>query len=282
MGKKSVPATIRRDMWTPLCVLNFPNPYQGLHAFARLREFRERHETEWPIEDFTVTKGPNFGSLLGRKERTFKLMDQKANSIADMAAVLAIQARPPESWLVKKMERLVDTKEWYLPQEGETRDKKVIQPSWPRAKRGRNSRIGHRVFEFQGKIDGTSIWWADPSDAEYAETWPVEVVHHNLDIVRGHPRWPPTSQNVPEAMDDDVPQSKELAKQRPDRFDQDTVTELSGSKSKVQSEIERIRLLKEKIKDAKRRMVTVERSYQRLPRLGLESNTEQAQDNNLV
>ena len=209
-------------------------------------------------------------------------MDQKANSIADMAAVLAIQARAPESWLVKKMERLVDTKEWFLPQKGEERDKKVVQPTWPRAKRGRNSRIGHGVFEFQGKIDGTSIWWADSNDAEYAETWPAEVVHHDLEIVRGHPRWPPTSQDISETMDGAVTQSKVSAEQGQDASSQGATMELSSSESKAQSERERIKLLKEKIKDAKRRMVTVERSYQRAPRLGLESNTEQPQDNAVV
>ena len=214
VGKKSVPPKFRKDMWTPLCVLNFPNQYQGLHAYARLREFRERHETEWPLEDFTIQKGPQYGQLMSRKERSFKLMDQKANSIADMAAVLGMQARPPDPVLVEKMAKQVYTKTWTygktLPS-GEKVTVNVSKPHYARAKRGQNSRIGHRVFEFEGNINGTSVWWVDPNDAEYAETWPVEVVHGTLNVVNGHPIWPPPAKYLTSAADGpSTDQTKEL------------------------------------------------------------------------
>lgn len=200
-----MPPTFRKDLWTPLCVLNFPNQYQGLHAYARLREFRERHETEWPVEDFTIQKGPQFGQLMSRKERSFKLMDQKANSIADMAAVLAMQARPPDPALVERMARQVFTKTWTygktLPS-GEKTTVSVLRRHFARAKRGQNSKIGHRAFEFEGNINGTSVWWADSNDAEYAETWPAEVVHGTLDVVRGHPIWPPSAKYLTNTAED--------------------------------------------------------------------------------
>lgn len=129
-------------------------------------------------------------------------MDQKANSIADMAAVLAMQARPPDPELVERMARQVYTKTWTygktLPS-GEKTTVSVLRPHYARAKRGQNSKIGHRVLEFEGNISGTSVWWADPNDAEFAETWPMEVIHGTLDVVRGHPIWPPPAKYLTNA-----------------------------------------------------------------------------------
>jgi hypothetical protein len=178
VGKKSVPRALRKDQWTPLCVLSFPNPLQGINAFALLREFLVRHQTEYPLESITLTKGPNAGNLMSRTERSFKLMDQKANSIADMAHVLSMQARPPTPEVIKRAKYLVRT------------DKRPV------AKRGPGSRKTHNVFEFQGRIQGTTVWWANVLDAEFAETWPAEVVHGKLAVSRNTAVWPPPEKLV--------------------------------------------------------------------------------------
>ncbi|KAI4154907.1 MAG: hypothetical protein LQ340_001344, partial [Diploschistes diacapsis] len=127
----------------------------------------------------TVQSGPGAGiHLLPRLQRSRALRNQKANSIADMAAVLAIQARAPLPEQVKRARFFVRT------------------DGRPLAKRGIGSRKSHNLFEFQGRIEGTSVWWADLLDAEYAETWPVDVVHGRLAVARGTAVWPPPEELV--------------------------------------------------------------------------------------
>lgn len=121
----------------------------------------------------TQKEGKTAGQLLTKKEKSRKLQDQKANSVADMAAVLAMQARPPNKGDIQRAKFFVRT------------------DGRPPAKRGFGSRRGHNVFEFQGRIMGTSIWWADMLDAEFAATWPEEVVHGRLAVNRGTAIWPP-------------------------------------------------------------------------------------------
>ncbi|KAI4235262.1 MAG: hypothetical protein LQ349_003286 [Xanthoria aureola] len=88
LGKKTVPSHLRKDLWQPLCLVSFPRPSQGLIAYRRLREFRRLHETSYPLSLITQTEGPHKGQLHSTKKRGKILMDQKANSIADIAAVL--------------------------------------------------------------------------------------------------------------------------------------------------------------------------------------------------
>lgn len=64
--------------------MTFPTGHQGLTAYRELREFRKRHEHEWTYEQL------NARTRLKAGER---LRDQKANSIADLAAVLETQAQ---------------------------------------------------------------------------------------------------------------------------------------------------------------------------------------------
>ncbi|KAF2238802.1 hypothetical protein EV356DRAFT_572864 [Viridothelium virens] len=79
-GKKSVPATLRKDVWAPLISVTFPRNNQGLDAFRKLREYRR-------IRDVTWDKDAE-GMPLEKKRRKKALMNQKAASIADLAAIL--------------------------------------------------------------------------------------------------------------------------------------------------------------------------------------------------
>ena len=176
-GKKTVPSALRKDLWTPLCVLSFPNQLQGLNAYQKLREFKHLHAVSYPLDVITNEKGKYAGKLLPRKMRGKKLMDQKANSIADMAAVLAIQARPPTPEELERAERMVKG-----PPSKRNR---------PKPRKGEGSHQTAEVFEFRGKMDGVSIWWANTLDAEYAETWPQEVQHGPLLVNRRTAVWPP-------------------------------------------------------------------------------------------
>ena len=84
VGKKSVPAAIRPDLWTPFCTVTFPSPYQGQLAFRKLRELRRLHETSWHRTDPDKT-------TTTAKQRMRFIMDQKANAVADLAQVLVLQ-----------------------------------------------------------------------------------------------------------------------------------------------------------------------------------------------
>jgi hypothetical protein len=85
-GKKTVPRALRKDHWHPLAQITFPSGHGtlGLFAFQKLREYRKLHETSW---DESFAKDAD-GKPLTRKARGRRLCDQKANSVADMAAVL--------------------------------------------------------------------------------------------------------------------------------------------------------------------------------------------------
>lgn len=177
VGKNTVPRALRKDHWKPLCVLAFPNELQGLSAYQKLLEFKHLHETQYPLSTVTETEGRHMGQLLPKKRKGKVLMNQKANSIADMAAVLAMQARPPTEEELKKAERRV-----FGP---------ISLRGRPKPKRGDGSHTTAEVYEFRGKLDGVSIWWANTLDAEYAETWPEDVVHGTLAVNRSTPIWPP-------------------------------------------------------------------------------------------
>lgn len=125
-GKKTVPAAVRRDMWTPYFSVHFPEnlagSYIGLSAFKRLRELstqrqlsptksmltatqddvdiaksklggpllvqRLEQSEKWQDKEKLNLKLPKEGELLPKKLRARRLMDQKATSVADVAFVL--------------------------------------------------------------------------------------------------------------------------------------------------------------------------------------------------
>ncbi|MCJ1319614.1 hypothetical protein MMC15_004950 [Xylographa vitiligo] len=172
LGKKTVPAALRKDLWHPLCLLEFPNSTQGLSVFRKLREFRRLHETSYPLSTVTQTEGIHKGQLLPKKKRGYVLMNQKANSVADMAAVLLIQAREPT-------EQEVTLAKWKVRTDGQ-----------PLAKRGKGRQASADALTIRGSVEGVRIRWADILDAEYAETWPIDVVHDGLEKHRYTAAWP--------------------------------------------------------------------------------------------
>lgn len=107
---------LRKDLWRPLWTLSIPNsPHaqdQGRLVFKKLREWRKVHETSWErpamlavnhspeeikeLEDQLGGRGGskkesvyNIISKKKKKMRVNAVLNQRANSIADLAAVLA-------------------------------------------------------------------------------------------------------------------------------------------------------------------------------------------------
>ncbi|ESZ92992.1 hypothetical protein SBOR_6613 [Sclerotinia borealis F-4128] len=97
-GKKTRPAALRKDHWHPMALITFPSgaSNSGLSAFQKLREYRKRHELSWDPHSPLFKRIPSPGEtdlqktriLLPAKQRGRKINDQKANTVADMAAVL--------------------------------------------------------------------------------------------------------------------------------------------------------------------------------------------------
>lgn len=117
-GANNNPPTLRKDLWRPLWTLQLPDGEdgvaQGIQAYKMLRDFRVLHETNWePPKSMSVpyteeqikklekrldgrggSKKESAHDLIARKKwkmRVQMVMDQKTNSIADLAAVLLKQ-----------------------------------------------------------------------------------------------------------------------------------------------------------------------------------------------
>lgn len=196
-----MPAVIRKDMWRPLLTVHFPSEAQGLAALRKLREYRKLHELSWSQADRTrvrreetVAAKKEFEELgakiqkktrarQAKRERGRLIMDQKANAIADLAAVLKEQdvlANTPETVARKqKMEEEAanpkatpETTQASRPKHG------------PLPKRGplRKQAAAENIPIYT--LDGVRIRWANPLDAEYAESWPAAVQHDIVGITR--------------------------------------------------------------------------------------------------
>lgn len=144
-------------------MVEFPRHVQGLVAFRKLREFRRLHETTYPLDIITQKEGSHKGQLLGTKKRGKVLMNQKANSVADLAAVLLQQERGPTTEQIERSERRMKQVEKMKRQRGADKVKKkpVLAPEL-------------------GGTEGVMVRWANILDAEFAETWPVAVMHDVL------------------------------------------------------------------------------------------------------
>lgn len=207
LGKKTVPAALRKDLWHPFAMVEFPRPLQGLIAYRKLREFRRLHETSYPLEIITEKEGPHKGQLLGTKKRGKVLMNQKANTVADLAAVLLQQDRAPTTEQMERSERRIKLVERMKKQKGANKVKKKPVPA----------------PELSG-TDGVMVRWANILDAEYAETWPAAVVHDFLGQSRYTAAFPPreeaTSSNALQREKTEAEVEDEDTKQSSSRIDQ--------------------------------------------------------------
>ena len=155
-------------------MVHFPSHHAGLAAYRKLREFKRLHETSYDLEDITEKEGKHAGSLYPKKKRGKILMNQKANSVADLAAVLWQQYIGPTDERKANADRRMSRVARLQLQKGEKNVKK------------------HPLDvekELEG-VEGISVKWADMLDAEYAETWPEGVIHETLQKSRHTVAWP--------------------------------------------------------------------------------------------
>ncbi|EFR04691.1 hypothetical protein MGYG_07698 [Nannizzia gypsea CBS 118893] len=229
-GKKTVPAGLRKDMWVPYFSVHFPTPTLGLEAYKLLREFSRQRQFEPPAQLITNSKESlerkrpqgldeakkwerqmscRIGQIMEKKDRAKVLMDQKATSVADTAAVLAIQAQRE-----RQNRQQEEGEEEASTEDGNPKEKKLSHKARRRVIRAQKRQQAHeelvrkRIEEleksmstkgFQAKIDvegeladykvgegEVKLLWTDLQDAQYARSWPSTVQHGELEPSREH------------------------------------------------------------------------------------------------
>ncbi|KAI0840591.1 transcriptional regulation of mitochondrial recombination-domain-containing protein [Hypoxylon sp. FL0890] len=155
-GKKLKPRKLRKDYWRPLAMIQFPEGYGevGRSVFQRLRECKTLHELAWG-DDMFYDKD---GKPLSKHERGKKLNDQKANTIADMAAILGGRGKGNKIWMpvTENPEELANL---------EAADEKNVK----RDEKGARALVK------------AEVWWVDDQDRNFATEWPSNVTHHRFD-----------------------------------------------------------------------------------------------------
>ncbi|KAL4930931.1 mitochondrial 54S ribosomal protein mL67 [Aspergillus undulatus] len=222
-GKKTVPATLRKDMWVPYFSVHFTDFRVGLRAYQLLREFSIQRQLDPPREMITMTeewldqkrpRDPNevekfdeeyadkVGWIMKKKDRARAVMDQKATSVADISAVLAIQEQEIKDGFGGEYSR------GYLSRTARRRRREAWKKNAAKSEEQAN-----RVAEFEGALstdqvtykiqesdaavttkekgtlspeDPVKILWTDVHNARYAESWPARVLHGELELTRDH------------------------------------------------------------------------------------------------
>ncbi|GAB1741256.1 hypothetical protein NU219Hw_g6497t1 [Hortaea werneckii] len=182
LGANHADSKLRKDLWQPFFTLCLPETEsgdrQGLHAFKKLREYRKLHELSWkpsPLLSKPWTEGEidelrqSLNSRGGNKKesvydlikrekkkmRVREVQDQKANSIADLAAVLLEQE---DLGALTGPMREAEKKE--------LRQKEVTEmlDLAAKADAGGLQKLGEEVAQMQARIEGL------PDGQEDAET----------------------------------------------------------------------------------------------------------------
>ncbi|CAI7634749.1 unnamed protein product [Penicillium manginii] len=217
-GKKTVPAELRRDMWVPYYSVHFGDARLGLRAYQLLREFSLQRQLAPPAEMITVSKeylnakrpkdplaGEEFdkinlkriGQPMEKRERARVLMNQKATSVADIAAALTIQDKAIANGLLDDV-----SKRGYLTRKARQRrraalEREARQQGWNEERiagleetfsrlSGEEVEIGEVAGEYPENAKDVKILWRDVHDAYFAESWPAGVQHGELELKRSH------------------------------------------------------------------------------------------------
>lgn len=162
-----------------MAVIQFPEGKGeiGRSVYHIMREFRMAHELAWADDMFVDEKT---GRTLTRLERGARLNDQKANTIADMAAVLGGAGKGNKMWVPG-------------PTEGDATEATRLdgEPGAVAAQGVEADLSGEtRVDEETGTtlgLLGTTVIWENELDKNFATAWPSNVMHGSFS----------TSTNVP-------------------------------------------------------------------------------------
>lgn len=211
-GKKTVPATLRKDMWVPYYSVHFDDAKVGLRAYHLLREFSMQRQLAPPKQLVSITeewldkrrpKEPEeakefdeeyenkVGLLMKKRDRARAVMSQKATSVADIAAVIAIQEEEMKNGFA-------DGKRGYMTRTfrkrrtiGRMREQKASEAAAKRVQEFEEL-VGYKIGDITGVREydlqpkEVKILWNDIHDAQWASTWPERVSHGVLDMTTQH------------------------------------------------------------------------------------------------
>ncbi|EAA27991.1 hypothetical protein GE21DRAFT_4384 [Neurospora crassa] len=155
-GKNLVPRKIRKDYWRPLAMIELAGKDQGAvgrSVYQKLREFKKRHELDWANE---AEEGRKLMHK-SKRERGQELNDQKPNSVADMAAVLAGAGKGNLMWQVS---RLGSSSELV----GE------IKKASGAVEKG-------AVVDVKRQLRRATVYWTNEQDKFHAREWSDNVSH---------------------------------------------------------------------------------------------------------
>ncbi|KAI7976838.1 hypothetical protein EIK77_010069 [Talaromyces pinophilus] len=219
-GKKTVPASLRKDMWTPYYSVHFDDAKVGLRAYHLLREFSLQRQLAPPKEMVTMDqkwldqKRPRdaleakkfdeehegmVGKLLPKKERARILMDQKATSVADIAAVLAIQEEEIKNGFGAEHRKELGRRALQRIRMTRKTERTTAYEAAQRVE-GFESQVQSQAeleiedefdeppsnTEYAVKPQQVKILWNDIHDAHYASSWPERVHHGHLERTADH------------------------------------------------------------------------------------------------
>ncbi|KAJ5966186.1 hypothetical protein N7481_012900 [Penicillium waksmanii] len=199
-GKKTVPAELRRDMWVPYYSVHFGDARLGLRAYQLLREFSLQRQLAPPAEmitEFDKINLKRIGQTMEKRERARVLMNQKATSVADIAAALNIQDKAIANGLLDEA-----SKRGYLTRKARQRRRAALErmakhQEWNQEHiaaleqrfadlSGEEVEIGEADGEYPENAKDVKILWRDVHDAYFAESWPADVQHGELELKRTH------------------------------------------------------------------------------------------------
>lgn len=206
-------------MWIPYYSVHFNDSKVGLRAYHLLREFSKERQLSPPKEMITITeqfieqKKPRtpedakkfeeeykekIGWMMDKKNRARVLMDQKATSVADIAAVLAIQEEEIKNGFAQRKRGFITRTARRRRREAREEEKRVDGAAAARVEQlakfmSENSpsedfRIEDPSgnAEYQLGENEVKVLWADLHDAHFAVSWPERVQHGELDLLTDH------------------------------------------------------------------------------------------------
>lgn len=154
---------------------------------------RKRPKTPSEADEFDEKYKDKLGWKLEKKDRARAIMDQKATSVADIAAVLAIQEdevkngfgeeRPPAPGSRRRRQRQANAQK---------KNEAFVKEAAERVARWEKS-ISDSTREYKVELpqseltgDRVKLVWADIQDARFAQSWPERVRHAEMDMSRDH------------------------------------------------------------------------------------------------
>lgn len=147
---------------------------------------RDREEAE----EFDEEYEGKVGKLMKKKDRARAVMDQKATSVADIAAVIGIQEQEKEEAAQKTgpdgEEKLAKTKAGQKRQRIAKRRAKAYEEAVKERVENFAKALSTPEVEYKIQVpeavqdDQVKILWTDLQDAKYAQSWPESVRHGEL------------------------------------------------------------------------------------------------------